>query len=158
MAVPVANPAEQILNEELKKDMKNFTRTVLLVLAICLTASCGSSRKTVGVEQGWDLIADKKVNFVRDKDDIEVHSREQYTAIKFKVEDHDIHIKELKVYFQNGDKLEPNIDADVPAEQSSREIELSSDGRYIDRIEFKYHTIGSVLHGRAHVLIFGRRF
>lgn len=137
---------------------KGFTKTVLFLIGICLMTSCGSSKKAIGVEQGWDLIADKKVNFVRDKDNIQVHSKDQYTAIKFKVEDHDIKINELKIYFQNGDKLEPNIDSDITAGQYSREIELSNDGRYIDRIEFKYHTLGSILHGRAQVLIFGRRF
>ncbi|MFL5739165.1 MAG: hypothetical protein ACJ75B_03030 [Flavisolibacter sp.] len=137
---------------------KSFTGSVLLLLSIFMLISCGSSRKSIGVEQGWDLIADKKVNFVRDKDDIPVHSRDQYTALRFKVEDHNIHISELKIYFQNGDKLEPNIDADVNAGQYSRDIELSNDGRYVDRIEFKYHTLGSVLHGRAQVLIFGRRY
>lgn len=131
---------------------------ILLLLFACTQLSCGSSRRGIGVEEGWDLIAQKKVNFVRDKDDINVNSRNQYTSLRFKVEDRDIRINELKIYFQNGDKLEPNIDDQLRAGESSREIELARDGRYIDRIEFKYHTIGNVLKGRGNVLIFGRRY
>jgi hypothetical protein len=63
----------------------------------------------------------------------------------------------VKIYFQNGDKLEPNIDATIPANETSREIDLAGQGRYLDRIEFKYRTTGSVLKGRANVVLLGRK-
>jgi hypothetical protein len=131
---------------------------ILLVLFALTQFSCGSSRRSIAVENGWDLIAEKKVNYVRDKDEINVNSRNPFTSLRFQVEDHDIRINDLKIYFQNGDKLEPNIDEQIRAGESSREIELARDGRYIDRIEFKYHTVGNVLKGRGNVLIFGRRY
>jgi hypothetical protein len=135
--------------------------TKFLLLAFLFSSfmmtSCGSSRKTIAVEEGWELLDDRKVNFVRDKDVIEVQSRTPFSTIQFKVEDRDIHINGVKIYFDNGDKLEPAIDDIIPANQSSRLIELSPEGRYVTRIEFKYRTTGSVLKGRAHVLTFGRR-
>jgi hypothetical protein len=142
---------------------KLFTRVPMIRLIffsfmIGLIASCGSSRKSVGVEEGWELLAEKKVNFVRDKDEITINNRNQFTALRFKVEDRDVRINDLKIYFQNGDKLEPNIDDVINADQYSRYIELAADGRNIDRIEFKYRTEGSILKGRANVLIFGRKY
>jgi hypothetical protein len=74
------------------------------------------------------------------------------------VEDREIKLNDLKVYFQNGDKLEPNIDELIAADQYSRDIELSRDGRYISKIEFKYRTTGNILKGRANVLVFGRKY
>jgi hypothetical protein len=133
-----------------------FTKTCIFVFCAILV-SCGSSRRTVGIEEGWEILAERKVNFVRDKDEIPINSRTPFTAIKFMVEDHEVRINDVKIYFQNGDKLEPNIDATIPAHETSREIDLAGQGRYLDRIEFKYRTTGSVLKGRANVVLLGRK-
>ena len=140
---------------------EKFTMTVfkaICIASIVLLGSCHSSRRTVGIEEGWEIIGEQKVNFVRDKDKIVVNNRTLYTAMRFKVERKDIRISDLKIYFQNGDKLEPNIDEDIQAGQLSRVIELGREGRYIDYIEFKYRTIGSLLKGRANVLVLGRKY
>ena len=123
-----------------------------------LLSSCGSSRRSVGIEEGWELLSETKVNFVRDKDEILVQSRNLFTALQFKVEDRDVRLNDLKVYFENGDKLEPSLDEIIPRNQMSRIIELARDGRRIDRIEFKYRTTGNVLQGRANVLVFAKKY
>ncbi len=144
--------------------MKNILRSKYLLLyllvpgLIMIMNACSSSRKTLAVEEGWELIGETKVNFIRDKDEITVTSPNQFTALRFKVEDREIKLNDLKVYFQNGDKLEPNIDELIAADQYSRDIELSRDGRYISKIEFKYRTTGNILKGRANVLVFGRKY
>lgn len=129
----------------------------ILVLTM-FTISCGPSRRSIPIEEGWDLLGEQKVNFVRDKDVVEVHSSYKLTAIRFKVEGHEIRLNYLKIYFQNGDKLEPSIDDIIAPDQYSKEIELSTDGKFVNKIEFKYHTTGNVLKGRANVLVFGRRY
>ena len=135
---------------------------VLKMMTVVLIAgtlvSCGSSRRAVSVEEGWELLAERKVNFVRDKDEIDINSRNQFTAIRFRIEDREVKLNELKIYFQNGDKLEPSLDEVIPANQYSRVIELARDGRYISKIEFRYRTTGNVLKGRANLLILGQRY
>jgi hypothetical protein len=54
--------------------------------------------------------------------------------------------------------LEPSIENVIAADQYSREIDLSPEGKFVNKIEFKYHTIGNILKGRANVLVFGRRY
>ncbi|MGZ3956060.1 MAG: hypothetical protein ACXVLT_15700, partial [Flavisolibacter sp.] len=129
-----------------------------IALSLVSLLSCHSSRRSVGIEEGWELLADRKVNFVRDKDEIPVKSRTLYTALRFKVEDKEIRINELKIYFDNGDKLEPNIDESIAANQFSRVIDLGREGRYIDHIEFKYRSVGSILGERASVLVLARKY
>jgi hypothetical protein len=129
-----------------------------IVLMMFVISSCGPSRRSIPIEEGWDLLSEHKVNFVRDKDIIDVNSSYKFTALRFKVEGHDIRLKDLKIYFQNGDKLEPSMDDIIGADQYSREIELSQEGKFVNKVEFKYHTIGNVLKGRANVLVFGRRY
>lgn len=130
---------------------------LLLVTLIIATISC-RSRRSIGIEEGWELLGEMKVNFVRDKDVIDIDSRYQFTAIKFKVEEKDVRINDLVVFFENGDKLTPALDAVIPAGGVSREIELARDGRIVDRIEFTYRSTGNILQGRANVIILGKRY
>ncbi|MGZ5287596.1 MAG: hypothetical protein ACXWB9_10445 [Flavisolibacter sp.] len=133
-------------------------RYVLFTLIIFSIASCSSSRRSIGIEEGWELLSESKVNFIRDKDEINVDSRNQFTAIRFRVEERDIRLNDIKIYFENRDHLAPNIDDEIKAGEYSRIIELARDGRYIDRIEFRYRTTGNILKGRANVLVIGKRY
>jgi hypothetical protein len=137
--------------------MKNIMIAGILILSAILI-SCGANRRSIAIEEGWELLAEQKVNFVKDKDVIEVKSTNKFTAIQFKVEEHEIRLNELTVQFQNGDKLSPAVDAIIAPDQSSRIIELGAEGRYITKIEFKYRTTGNVLSGRANVLVLGKRY
>ncbi len=136
--------------------IKSYLLPVFLITMLIL--SCITTRRSLPVEEGWDFLGEKKVNFVRDVDVIEVNSRNSYTDIRFKVEDREVVLRELKIVFENGDKLEPAVNDVIRADEFSRNIELARDGRTIDRIEFKYRTPGNVLQGRANVLVFGIRF
>ena len=132
--------------------------TILWIIGFFAIASCGSSRRTLAIEEGWEFIGESKVNFVRDRDKVEVNSSNKFTAIRFRVEDREIRLNELKITFENGDKLEPAIDEVIAADQYSRDIQIATDGRFIDRIEFRYRTSGNVLKGRAAVLVFGKKY
>lgn len=138
----------------------NLMKKILpvIVLMMLIISSCGPTRRSIAIEDGWDLLGEQKVNFIKDKDVIEVHSSYKFTAIRFKVEGHDVRLNGLKIHFQNGDKLEPSLDDIIAADQYSKVIELSQDGKFVNRIEFKYRTTGNVLKGRANVLVFGKRY
>ena len=130
-----------------------------LLLAITFTTfSCSSSRKSIAIEEGWELLGESKVNFVRDRDQVDVLSSNLFTAIRFKVENRDVHMNELHVVFQNGDKLDPAIDDNIPADQYSRDIQLGTEGKAVRSVDFAYRTTGNVLKGRATVLVFGKRY
>jgi hypothetical protein len=141
--------------------MRNLIRLTIFsafTFALLGVFSCGSSRKTLVLEEGWELIGETKVNFVKDKDEVIVDSTKKYTHLRFKVEDREIKLEEVKVYFNNGDKLEPNIAEPIKPAEYSKEVELSSDGKLINKIQFKYRTTGSLLKGRAAILVFGKRY
>lgn len=137
---------------------KNITPGLLLMAVLAVVLSCSSTRNTIAIEQGWELIGETKVNFVRDRDQIRVMSNNRYTSIRFRVEKKDIILKNLNIVYQNGDKLAPLIDEQLTAEQNSRDIELGADGKYISSIEFSFRSKGSLLKGQARILVFGKRF
>ncbi|MEP6615564.1 MAG: hypothetical protein ABJA57_03245 [Ginsengibacter sp.] len=133
-------------------------RKIAYFSLLLLLISCGPARRSIAIEEGWDLLGELKPDFVRDKDAIDVHSSYKFTEIRFKVEKHEIRLNSLSVIFQNGDKLSPSVDEVVPPDQYSRNIEIASDGKFINRIEFKFRTTGNVFKGRANVLVFGKRY
>ena len=137
--------------------MKNIIIAGILLLSATLV-SCGSSRRSIAIEEGWELLGEQKVNFVRDKDVIEVRSANKYTGIQFKVEEHEIRLNDLVIHFDNGDKLTPNVETIIAPNQNSKVIDLGAEGRNISRIEFKYRTTGNLFSGRANVLVLGKRY
>lgn len=134
-----------------------FAGVWLLSLLFFGIISCSSSRKTIAVEEGWDLIAEDYVNFVKDKDIIQITSNTLYTDIKIQAEKKDLVIKNFKIVYLNGDKLSPAIGSVLGAGETSNTIHLSPAGKIIRSIEFKYRSTGSILKGRGRVLIFGKR-
>lgn len=137
---------------------KKVLLAFILLFSIFATISCSSTRKSIAIEEGWELIGESKVNFVRDRDQVDVISANRFTAIRFKVENRDIRLNGLNVVYQNGDKLAPVIDDIIVADQYSRDIELGPEGKMIRSIDFKYRTTGNILKGRGNVLVFGKRF
>ena len=129
-----------------------------VIFLMIINVSCAPARRSISIEAGWDLLGEKKVDFVRSTDALEVHSTYKFTAIRFKIEKREVRLSELKITFQNGDKLEPSLDDILPADQYSREIELSQDGKFVNKIEFKYRTTGNIFKGRANMLVFGKRY
>ena len=128
-----------------------------ILFLVLINVSCAPARRSISIEEGWDLLGEQKADFVKEKDVIEVHSSYKFTAIRFKVEKHEVRLNDLRIYYQNGDKLEPALDDIIPADQYSREIEISQDGKFINKVEFKYRTPGNIFKGRANVLVFGKR-
>ena len=138
---------------------KYFERlTLLAVTAIMITVFTGcSSSKTIAIEDGWDLLGEEKINFVRDRDQITVYNQTLYTAIRFKIINKDVHLNNVAIVYPNGDKLNPSVDEDIAADGYSKQIEIDILGKEIRAVEFSYRSKGNLLKGRARVLVFGKR-
>lgn len=140
--------------------LKNKFGFQLINLAIILLtlASCATTRNSIAIEEGWELIGESKVNFGRDRDVIDIVNANRYTAVRYKVMYKDVRIQDMKVVFPNGDKLTPIVNANLVAGQYSKDIELGAEGKQVRSIEFNYRSKGSIFRGRAKVLVLGKRF
>lgn len=137
---------------------RNLLKLTLFFSLVIISFSCGSTRNSIAVEEGWELLGETKAGFIRETDIINVNSRNQFTAIRFKVEGAEIKLSSLDVYFESGDRLSPAVDESIAAGQESRLIELAADGRTITKIELKYRTVGSIIKKKANILVFGKRY
>lgn len=123
---------------------------LLASLAVIVTAS---SFTTV---QSWKYIGDKWAAFGPDRDVLRVGLRDEFRQMKLKVTDGPLHIEDMDVYFENGEKMNVVLKNHFRAGQESRVIDFPGGVRRLDRIEFKYSTIGRA-KGRARVAVWGRR-
>lgn len=137
---------------------RNLLKFTLFFSVVIVSFSCGSTRNSIAVEEGWELLGETKAGFIRETDVINVNSKNQFTALRFKVEGAQIKLSELDVYFESGDRLSPAVDESIAAGQESRLIELAADGRKITKIELKYRTVGSIIKKKASILVFGKRY
>lgn len=137
-----------------------FRLSLLLALGVMFTGmmSCSPPRKTLVLEEGWELIGETKVGHMMETDEIIVDTSKIYTMIRFKVEEQEIKVDQVKVYFTNGDKLEPKIAEAIKPAEFSRDVDLGYEGKSISKIQFRYKTPGSVLKSKATVMVFGKRY
>jgi hypothetical protein len=106
--------------------------------------------------QQWKYIGDKWAAFGPDRDVLRVGLRDEFRQIKIKVTDGPLRIDDLDIYFDNGEKFNVVLKNNFRAGQESRIIDLPGGVRRLDKIEFKYSTIGRA-KGRARVAVWGRK-
>ena len=130
-----------------------FLKSFLFVSVIALLSFTTIESK--GFQQ-WNLIGEKKVSFLVDRDVIHVTGNDNYRQIKLKIKDGPVHILDMDVHFENGDKFDVAIKQKFANGGESRVIDLPGGSRNIKKIEFWYETRGFA-KGRGRVQVWGRR-
>jgi hypothetical protein len=108
------------------------------------------------VQQGWRFIGDKWAAFGADRDVLIVGGNDAFRQIKIKVTNGPLHISDVDIYFENGEKMNVVLKNNFRAGMESRVIDLPGGSRRIDKISFLYSTIGRS-KGRARVAVWGKR-
>src|SRR4051812_16893010 len=105
--------------------------------------------------KGWVLLGEQTVQGKRDKDTILVGKYEgKFDQLQLVVLDSDIDLKEMTVFFANGEKWSPALKQSFKEGQRSKQIDLPGNNRTINKIELRYaNTPGG---GKAKVAVYGR--
>jgi hypothetical protein len=106
--------------------------------------------------QGWNFIGDKIVAYGPDRDVLIVTGNDVYRQIKIKVTGAPLHIVDMDVYFENGEKQNVELKNRFRQGQESRVIDFAGGERRIKKIEFLYSTVGRA-KGKARVAVWGKR-
>lgn len=130
-----------------------FIKLLLFVVAIALVSFTTIESK---VFLQWNLIGEKRVSFAIDRDVIHVTGNDNYRQIKLKIKDGPVHILDMDVYFENGDKFDVSIKQRIGKDGESRVIDLPGRSRNIKKIEFWYET-KRLVKGRGRVQVWGKR-
>lgn len=106
--------------------------------------------------QGWKFIGDKIVAYGVDRDVLWVAGNDAFRQIKIRVTSAPLHIIDMDVYFENGEKMNVALKNNFRQGQESRVIDFPGGLRQIKKIEFLYETIG-VRKGKARVAVWGKK-
>jgi CBS domain-containing protein len=101
------------------------------------------------------LFGAQYVGFLTDRDVIRVGNEiGKFAKIRLRVLDNDIHIKEMKVVYNNGESDTLAVNADIPKNSRTNWIDLRGD-RFIKEIQLVYRSRPN-FNGQARIEIFGR--
>ncbi|CCB67598.1 MULTISPECIES: DUF2541 family protein [unclassified Hyphomicrobium] len=101
------------------------------------------------------LFGAQYVGFLTDRDVIRIGPEiGKFSKIRLRVLDNDIHIKEMKIVYANGEADTLAINADIPKNSRTNWIDLRGD-RFIKEIQLVYRSRPN-FNGQARIEIFGR--
>jgi hypothetical protein len=106
--------------------------------------------------QDWKFIGDKIAAYGVDRDVLWVTGNDAFRQIKIRVTSAPLHIIDMDVYFENGEKMNVPLKNNFRQGQESRVIDFPGGLRQIKKIEFLYETIG-VRKGKARVAVWGKK-
>jgi hypothetical protein len=132
-----------------------FLKPLLLFFIAVIALLSFTTIENNGLQQ-WNLIGEKRVSFLVDRDVIHVTGNDNYRQIKLKVKDGPVHILDMDVHFENGDKFDVALKEKFSNGGESRVIDLPGGSRSIKKIEFWYETRGFA-KGRGRVQVWGKR-
>ena len=106
--------------------------------------------------QAWQFIGDKIAAYGVDRDVLWVTGNDAFRQIRIRVTSAPLHIIDMDVYFENGEKMNVPLKNNFRQGQESRVIDFPGGLRQIKKIEFLYETIG-VRKGKARVAVWGKK-
>ena len=106
------------------------------------------------VAQGWQFIGDKIAAYGVDRDLLWVKGNDAFRQVKIRVTGAPLHIIDMDIYFDNGEKMNVALKNNFRQGGESRVIDLPGGVRHLKKIEFLYETIG-FRRGKARVAVWG---
>jgi len=124
-----------------------------LVIILMALSFCSTPQSTA---QSWRFIGDKIAAYGVDRDVLWITGNDAFRQIKVRVTSAPLHIIDMDVYFENGEKMNVPLKNNFRQGQESRAIDFPGRLRQIKKIEFLYETIGT-RKGKARIAIWGKK-
>jgi hypothetical protein len=110
-------------------------------------------------KSGWHKIAETKIDFNKDHDEVLVMVADRFASLKFKITDAPIELLDIDVYFEEGDSQNIKVGfAAKSAGTESREIDLKGGAeRNLKKIVFHYRTLENRQDKKGQMEIWGKK-
>ena len=131
---------------------------MIMMLAVAGGFSIANAQQPAVVmsdKTGWHKKGETTVNFQKERDEIIVMGADRFAAIQFRVDDAPIHLMDLEVYYESGDKQDINVNFPIKPKGESRVIDLKGGERNLKKIVFVYKTLENRKDVKAHVEVWG---
>jgi hypothetical protein len=135
--------------------------TLLLFLAtsmICGRITAQKPAVVISDKTGWHKIAETKVNFEKEKDEVAVLIADRFAGLAFHITDATIELFDLEIYFEDGTMKTVKVGDHIKTAGGwSRIIDLPGSEKNIKKIAFTYKTLKNSANEKAHVEIWGKK-
>ena len=107
---------------------------------------------------GWHKIAETKVNFEKESDEVAVLISDKFAGLAFHITDATIELFDLEITFEDGAKKTVKVGDHIKTAGGwSRIIDLPGSEKAIKKIAFTYKTVKNAANEKAHVEIWGKK-
>ena len=115
-----------------------------------------ASQTGLAQAKGWVRLGSRKASFKSDRDVISVGAEKgTFRAIELRVKGSPLEMYSVRITFGNGATFEPNLRHAFKQGTWTRRIDLPGGKRSIQRVEFRYRSVG-VKSGKADVVLYGQ--
>lgn len=128
------------------------------MLAGLLASINGFSQKPAVVKDskpGWHRIAGLEASFDKDNESVHIMGNDEFTALRFRVEDAPIHIERMQIFYESGDMEDIDVKSAMKEGETSKDFKLKYAGRDITKIAFTYHTVENAKDKKSELEIYG---
>lgn len=125
---------------------------VLVVVGFVISAQAGSDWA-----KDWRKLGSTTVSFSSDRDEIRCAGKGFVRQIVVEVRKTAVNFDDMNVHLVNGTVLDVPLRAVVRAGERSRVIDLPGEARLINKIVFRYRSVGGGSKGRAEVVVWGNK-
>ena len=133
-------------------------RMILFLMSTFLTFTAIQAQKPEVITKnkpGWNKIGDAKVDFSTDKDKFVLLGKDQFKALKIKVNKAPVHIENMQVEFEGGATEDISLASEFKTGGESREIDLKNKDKEIKNVTFVYRTVAGSGTKKAEVELWG---
>ncbi|MCL4695037.1 MAG: hypothetical protein KJ060_21305 [Candidatus Hydrogenedentes bacterium] len=128
-----------------------------LVLALAVCCYVFSTHAGSDWSKNWRKLGSATVTFSKDRDELRCAGKGFVRQIVFEVRNTAVNFDDIKVHLVNGTVLDVRVRAVVRAGERSRIIDLPGEARLINKIVFRYRSVGTSSKGRAVVVVWGNK-
>jgi hypothetical protein len=137
--------------------MKKLINSLLLLAGLSMPYFSMAQKPAVVADSkpGWHRIAGLEASFDKDNESVHIMGNDEFTALRFRVEDAPIHIDRMQVFYESGDTEDIDVKSAMKAGETSKEFQLKYAGRDITKIAFTYKTVDNAKSKKAELEIYG---
>lgn len=127
---------------------------LLLLVATQATMLAQTPKVVLSDKDGWHKIGETRVNFKTETDKIQVLGANRFASLKIKVTDAPINLESFDIYFDNDEKENVYVGQEFKVTGETKVVDFGRE-RNVQRVEFRYKTIGTVSDKKGHVELWG---
>jgi hypothetical protein len=136
--------------------MNKLIACLMLVLPMIIGNSFAQQPAVmVSKKAGWHKIGSLTANFKLEKDEIAVMGADKFKAIRLKVTDAPIHIANLEVYYESGEKEDVAVSSDLNKGAETKIFNLKNADKPLKKVVLIYKTVANQKNEKATVELYG---